>query len=228
VNADDLGQSIAINKGIVMAYEQGIVTSASLMVRYEAANDAAEYAGNNPTLGVGLHVDLGEWVCTDGNWSALYEVVSLEDVKAVEREINDQVESFYKIMKRKPTHIDSHQHVHHREVLRPVFLELAQKLNVTLRGCSNIVKYCGDFYGQSSDGFPFHEAISVKGLAKTIDKTSNGITELACHPGLNSDATTMYGIERQMEVATLCDKSIRLKLLDAGIELCSFEGIPFQ
>ncbi len=228
VNADDLGQSPAINKGIIMAHKEGIVTSASLMVRYDSAKDAAEYVSKNPTLGVGLHIDLGEWIYTDGNWSALYEVVSLEDVKAVEQEINSQLESFYTIMKRKPTHIDSHQHVHQRKNIKPVCLALAQRLDITLRGCSSIVNYCGDFYGQSDDGLAFHDAISVEGLIKTIEKIPAGITELACHPSLNSDIKTMYSIERQMEVATLCDKTVRQKLLDAGIGLCSFEGISFQ
>ena len=227
VNADDLGQSVAINKGIIMAHEEGIVTSASLMVRYDAAKEAAAYAEKNPALGVGLHVDLGEWEYSNGEWSAVYEVVSLEDVGAVEDEINRQIESFVRIMKRNPTHIDSHQHVHQREKLRPVFVALAQKIDITLRGCSNIVNYCGDFYGQSADGVAFHEAINIEGLAKTIEKIPTGITELACHPALVSDARTMYNIERQMEVATLCDKKIRQKIFDAGIELCSFEGIRF-
>ena len=228
VNADDLGQSIAINKGIIMSHEEGIVTSASLMVRYDASKAAAEYVSKNPTLGVGLHVDLGEWIFKNGEWSALYEVVPMDDAKAVEDELNRQLESFIQIMKRNPTHIDSHQHVHQRENIRPVLLSLAQKLNVTLRGCSNIVNYCGNFYGQSPDGYPYHDAISVEGLTKTIENIPVGITELACHPGLNSDVRTMYGFERQMEVATLCDKNIKQKILDSGIELCSFEGIPFQ
>ena len=37
VNADDFGQSAGINRGIVEAHERGIVTSASLMVRWPAA-----------------------------------------------------------------------------------------------------------------------------------------------------------------------------------------------
>src|SRR4051794_16830036 len=43
VNADDFGQSRGINRGIILAHEQGIVTSASLMVRWAAAAEAAAY-----------------------------------------------------------------------------------------------------------------------------------------------------------------------------------------
>jgi chitin disaccharide deacetylase len=227
VNADDFGQSEGVNNGVIRSYEKGIVTSASLMVRYPAAISAAAYAKKNPALGVGLHIDLGEWIYNDGNWDALYEVVSLDDVKAVEVEIKNQLESFYRIMGRKPTHIDSHQHVHLRESIRPVVINIAGELNITLRRCSDKVNYCGDFYGQLTDGSAFHQAISVSGLKGTLLKLPKGITELACHPGLNNDLQTMYTLEREIEVDTLCERSIREEINLLDIELCSFEGITF-
>lgn len=227
VNADDFGQSNGINAGIIKAHEHGIVTSASLMVRYPAASAAAMYAKNNLQLGVGLHIDLGEWSYQDGEWPAVYEVVSLDNIKAVEKEVNEQLESFYRFMDRKPTHIDSHQHVHLRKELLPVLSELAGSLDITLRRHSRQVMYCGNFYGQLEDGSAFHDAISIKGLSEIIKKIPLGITELACHPGLDHDFKTMYKIERLMEVETLCDTKIGQLLLDANIELCTFEGIGF-
>ena len=225
VNADDFGQSEGINKGIIRAHEQGIVTSASLMVRYPAAVDAAMYAQNNSALGVGLHIDLGEWIYKNENWNPLYEVVLMEDTHAVIFEINNQLESFYQIMGRKPTHIDSHQHVHQRENIRPILLEIGKRLNVNIRGCNQKVKYCGDFYGQDKDGSPLHDTISIEGLKHTLSNLSEGITELACHPALDDDIETMYRIEREIEVNTLCDGSIKETISKSGIQLCSFEGI---
>lgn len=227
INADDFGQSKGINNGIIKAHEQGVVTSASLMVRYPFAIDAAAYSKKNPDLGVGLHIDLGEWMYNDGNWDPLYEVVSLDNVQAVTNEINNQLESFYLIMGRKPTHIDSHQHVHLRGSINPVVINIAKELNVTLRRCSDKVNYCGDFYGQSEDGSPYHTAISVEGLKKIISTLPDGITELACHPALNNDIKTMYGMERGMEVNSLCDHSVHKEIAASNIELCSFEGIAF-
>ena len=49
VNADDLGRSSGINRGIGIAHERGIVTSASLMVRLPAAREAAAYARGLPS-----------------------------------------------------------------------------------------------------------------------------------------------------------------------------------
>jgi chitin disaccharide deacetylase len=58
VNADDFGQSPGVNRGTIKTCEQGIVTSASLMVRGPAA--AGAYGQERPTLSLGLHLDLGE------------------------------------------------------------------------------------------------------------------------------------------------------------------------
>lgn len=227
VNADDFGQSEGINKGIIQAFEQGILTSASLMVRYPAATEAVAYAKNNQSLGIGLHVDLGEWTYKNGDWAARYEVVSLNNRYKVEKEVKRQVEAFIIMMERKPSHIDSHQHVHLRENICSVFIEIAQSLNVTLRGCSKKVKYCGDFYGQCTDGSPFHQAISVEGLQQIIARLTEGYTEMACHPGLDDYIQTMYKEERKKEVMTLCDKSIKEFIDKAGVELCSFQNLPF-
>jgi predicted glycoside hydrolase/deacetylase ChbG (UPF0249 family) len=228
VNADDFGQSPGINKGIIQAYEQGILTSASLMVRYSAAMDAAMYAKKNPALGIGLHVDLGEWIYKNDEWEPLYEVVTLEDAEAIKLEVRNQLDAFYQIMGQLPTHIDSHQHVHQREAIRPILLEIAKELNVTLRGCSENVSYCGKFYGQLDDGSPYHYAISVEGLEKTISSLPEGITEMACHPGLQLDIETMYKNERELEVATLCSKTIQHAIAAGNVELCSFRNIPFH
>ena len=96
VNADDFGQSQGINKGIIHAFENGILTSASLMVRYPSAQEAADYA-NIHNMHLGIHIDLGEWICVNDEWQPLYEVVSTGDVKAVRSEIANQLESFYRI-----------------------------------------------------------------------------------------------------------------------------------
>ncbi len=75
VTADDFGRSAAINHGVALAHERGIVTSASLMVRWPAAADAAAYARRHPALGTGLHFDLGEWVHDGSGWAPVYRVV---------------------------------------------------------------------------------------------------------------------------------------------------------
>jgi predicted glycoside hydrolase/deacetylase ChbG (UPF0249 family) len=153
VNADDFGQSPGVNQGIIEAHERGIVTSASLMVHWPAALEAAEYNRAHPQLSLGLHLDLGEWFYRDGNWMPLYERVLLTESQAVSEEVSRQLALFRQLVGKPPSHLDSHQHVHRREPVRSVMLSLAQDLGVPLRGCHANVRSSGDFYGQTADRF---------------------------------------------------------------------------
>jgi predicted glycoside hydrolase/deacetylase ChbG (UPF0249 family) len=226
VNADDCGQSPGVNRGVIEAHERGIVTSASLMTRWPAAAEAAAYAREHPALSLGIHVDLGEWEYRDETWAPLYEVVPVDDGSAVKKEAVSQLATFRRLAGKDPTHIDSHQHVHQREPARSVLIEIARSLNVPLRHFTPSVRYLGDFYGQTAEGHPFPDAITVESLRKILAALPSGATELGCHPGYGSDLETMYRDERAQEVAVLCNSRIRAMISEMKIELCSFAGLP--
>lgn len=224
VNADDFGQSEGINRGILVAHERGIVTSASLMVRWkeaEAGCRAAEQFG----LGLGLHVDLGEWAFYRGAWSPIYEVVDLADEQAVTAEVHRQVEMFADLTGHPPAHIDSHQHVHRRPVVGTAIETVAAKFGSCVRETDPRVRYCGGFYGQNSEGDQLADAISVTALVEILQGLPYGVTELGCHPGFDVEIDTMYRTERTLEVAALCDHRVRAALEAQRIRLCSFEEL---
>jgi hopanoid biosynthesis associated protein HpnK len=58
VNADDFGLSSSINAAVIRAHQEGILTTASLMVNEPACAEAVTLARSNPTLAVGLHLTL--------------------------------------------------------------------------------------------------------------------------------------------------------------------------
>lgn len=228
VNADDFGQSPGVNQGIIEAHERGIVTSASLMVHWPAALEAAEYTHAHPQLSLGLHLDLGEWFFRDGNWMPFYERVPLNESRAILEEVSRQMAIFRQLVGKSPNHLDSHQHVHLREPVLSVMLSLAQDLAVPLRACYGEVSSYGGFYGQTAEGHPAHDAISVERLMQTLANLPAGITELTCHPAEPGPADdldgleTMYRMERGLEVKVLCDPRIRMALDANEIRLCSF------
>src|SRR6266850_8278888 len=226
VNADDFGRSSAVNRGVIHAHDHGIVTSASLMVRWPAAVEAAEHARNRPGLSLGLHLDFGEWAYKDENWTPVYTVVALDEVTKLRREALRQIAVFRTLTGRDPSHIDSHQHVHLREPLRSVVLEMAEALRVPVRDCSPEVHYCGRFYGQTSEGLPYPEGITTDGLIEILAQLRSGVTALGCHPGTGDDPDTTYGRERAQEVKVLCDARVRSALIEMGIELCPFTAVP--
>jgi predicted glycoside hydrolase/deacetylase ChbG (UPF0249 family) len=224
VNADDFGQSPGVNQGVIEAHERGIVTSASLMVRWPAAESAAAYARAHPSLTLGIHVDLGEWAYRDGAWVPLYEVVPRNDRTRVTGEISHQLVEFRRLVGSQPTHIDSHQHVHRQEPVRSILFRMARHLGVPLRSYSRVVRYCGDFYGQTAEGSLLPELISVENLIAMLTALPGGFTELGCHPGLGNDFDTMYHTERTKEVNVLCDARVRTAIASLGIRLCSFSA----
>ena len=216
VNADDFGLSMGINRGVVTAIEEGVVTSASLMTRRAAAADAAVYARTNRALSVGLHLDLGEWIYRDGKWEAICRVDGkVDDV------IQEQLAEFRRLVGREPTHIDSHQHVHREEPVASAVRMAARALGTPVRCFSAAITYRGDFYGQTSKGERLHDAIGVSSLLSLLEEIPNGITELGCHPGLGVEDLA-YGIERAMEVRALCDARVRSYIAESGIALRSF------
>ena len=222
VNADDFGQSAGINRGIVEAHERGIVTSASLMVRWPAAAAAAAYAHSHPRLSVGLHVDLGESVFRGGAWVALYERVDRRDAGAVEAEIRAQLTLCRELLRREPTHLDSHQHVHAEEPVLSILEGIARELAVPLRHRSPRVRYDGRFYGQTSTGDALIEGITPAHLVDMLRQLPPGVTEVACHPGWADDLVTMYHVERGVELETLCDPVVRRAMFDERIDLIGF------
>ena len=228
VNADDFGLSPGVNAGIVQAHEHGIVTSASLMVRQPAAEAAAAYAIRHPRLGLGLHIDLGEWTLRDGVWYSRYERVPPNDAAAVKAEVHDQLERFRMLVGRDPDHLDSHQHVHRREPAASIVAALARSLRLPLRGDGSAC-YVGDFYGQDEKGTPYPECVSVDLLLRLVDALPPGYTELSCHPGRVAAGETLggttYRLERNLELAALCDARVRKLIECRGIRLCSYAQV---
>lgn len=228
VNADDFGLSAGVNRGIKECAEDGIVTSASLMVRWPAATEAADYAKQNRSISVGLHVDLGEWVQSNGEWELLYKVVDPDDAMAVQKEIHCQLDHFRDLVGRNPSHLDSHQHVHRNQPARAVMLKLAQELGVPLRECDPRVHYCGDFYGQGAEGEHLADAVTVANLRRILETLPEGMTELGCHPGYDDGLQSPYRAERVEEVRVLCDPTLRLHLDALKIRLGTFDGVDGQ
>ena len=225
VNADDFGQSRGVTRGIIAAHERGIVTSTSLVVRWPAAAEAAAYGRAHPLLSVGLHVDLGEWVCRNDTWVPLYEVVPLDDREVVAAEVQRQIETFRDLIGTDPTHLDSHQHVHRRDPTRTIMTEVARSLGVPLRDQDATVRYCGNFYGQTGTGEPLPDAISADAMLSLLAALPAGVTELGCHPAEGDDLNTMYRAERGLELHTLCDPRVREGIAALRIELCSFHDM---
>jgi chitin disaccharide deacetylase len=204
VNGDDLGASRGVNRGVLAAYRDGILTSASLMVDGPAAEEAAALARAAHGLSVGLHL-----VLDDAGTGAA----------AIAHEVRRQLDAFCRLLERPPTHLDTHHHRHRdAEVLGPV-LEAATELGVALREHGPI-RLVSRFYGRW-DGASHPEQVSVESLLAILrEDLIHGVSELACHPGyVDDDLRSSYRLERALELQTLCSPRVRATLDGWGVRL---------
>ena len=148
VNADDFGLTAGVNRAILELHNAGVLTSATLMARAAATDEAIDIALRTPSLGVGCHV-----VLVDGEpvLSAVHDIPGLADPAANRfqptlgkflrtiygrhrsgpagtRHVDDQIEretvaQIQTLQARgvRLTHVDTHKHTHvFPRVLRPV------------------------------------------------------------------------------------------------------------
>jgi predicted glycoside hydrolase/deacetylase ChbG (UPF0249 family) len=213
-NADDFGYSRGINRGIVEAHDAGVVTAATLVVNGRAAEEAALLARARPGLSVGLHVNFT---------NEAQRLVDLEDRDACRAELRAQYARFLELVGRKPTHLDSHQHVHRHHMRRGLFEELADEQALPLRDRPPVV-FKGGFYGQWTYGVFEPEKVSFEALERILrNEIGEGIFEMSCHPGYRDPALeAVYHDEREHELRTLTDPRLRPLLAELGIALVSY------
>lgn len=139
LNADDFGLTSGVNRAIVELHRAGRLTSATLMARAAATEEAIELAHSTPTLGVGVHVVLvdGEPVLAAGKISTLADprtgcfqprlgafLQRLLAGRIHSSEIEAEAAAQIALLQSKGvelTHIDTHKHTHmFPAVLRPV------------------------------------------------------------------------------------------------------------
>jgi predicted glycoside hydrolase/deacetylase ChbG (UPF0249 family) len=144
VNADDLGWTEGVNRGIAETHRNGIVTSASLLANGAAFRSGVELARTTPGLGVGVHLNL-----SDGEPAAGRDVVAtlLNDrgelegrpeslllrlarrsvlLEEVEREWDAQIQKV-RDSGIEVTHLDGHKHVQMLPGLFEIALRLAKR-----------------------------------------------------------------------------------------------------
>jgi predicted glycoside hydrolase/deacetylase ChbG (UPF0249 family) len=245
VNADDLGRTEAISAGIFEAHERGLVTSATLMVAYPAAESAGRVAASYPELGVGLHV---QW---SGGTPLLppEEVPSLidEDGRLPRRpdqrlasaaadevlaEARAQLALFRELTGRLPSHLDSHHHAHRVPVALEALLVLATLHALPVRAASPAMAeelrrsgvvttdhFVEDFYG---------EGANMATLRRVLQALPPGVTELMCHPGHVDEelrAESAYAVEREHEIEVLTSDEAKQLVETLGVRRIHFGGL---
>ena len=225
VNADDLGWTEGVNRGIVEAHRRGLVTSSSLLANGRAFESAVAAAQSNPQLGIGVHLNLSDGPPTapaeevhgllnegghleEGPESLLLRIASRSlAVEEVEREWDAQIQKV-RSAGIEPTHLDGHKHVQMLPGLYEIALRLAKKHGIrairvaheesTLRSVLSSA-------GQRRTGVVLKQGVQARGL-KLLAPDAR---EMAEHAGIatadyfcgiaQTGALTREGVEKLLE-----------------------------
>jgi predicted glycoside hydrolase/deacetylase ChbG (UPF0249 family) len=166
VNADDLAIHPSINAGIVSAYRNGIVTSATMLMTTPYLAETIRSVVRTETLPIGIHLsltlgtpaaarrDVPDLVDARGDfaWSSrrlLLCSFAGETERRLLAQIRREFEAQLGLARDhglRPTHADSHQHVHMNPAIFAVLEELLPRFGIGRLRCSR-------------------EALSARGLA---------------------------------------------------------------
>lgn len=239
INADDLGISPEVNRGISIAHEKGVVTDSSLLVKGPSAQGAIALIKKYPAFRVGLHIDLDPVL----GWESpgkerfprqkLFRMMDSPDfTKKVKKEIDEQITAFLDTGLT-PSHVDTHHHVHgFPQIFAPLLEALDShgikairfsKKGYALLGREDIL--ITPEQGQGMEDALHERAISHPHLLIdplrpfSLTEIPRGVTELMVHPGMGGDQW------RQKDLEMLMDPLFLKMVHDEGIQLISFSEL---
>jgi hopanoid biosynthesis associated protein HpnK len=260
VNADDLGLHPGINAGVVRAHREGIVTAASLSPNGAALDDAVRLLRSAPTLDVGVHLTLvGETPLMPpgriptlaprgrlpGYFTTLFRRLLLGSIRLAEVELELEAQlARVRDAGLRPTHVDSHQHVHLHPTLLPLVLGLARRfgvravraaprvyplravrpalLSVFARGAARQVRRSGLATADVLLGAAETGRLDEARLLRLVERLPRGTSELVCHPGIgDEDIGRRYewGFGWDSELRGLTSPRVRAALETRGVRL---------
>jgi len=247
VNADDFGFTRDVNRGIIDAHRNGILTSTTLMANGAAFEDAVELALATPSLDVGVHLTLVGGPGQPPTVTALLKELALGRVHAYE-ELAAQLGRIT-AAGIAPTHLDTHKHTHLWPGVLDAVLRVAREFGVewvrapfdypaapeswktrSLRllepGFRRKIAAKGIKVTDRFAGFSMTGTFGTADLAGLIERLPDGMTEFMCHPGYCTDelraARTRLKESRERELNALVSAEVREALVRAGVELTSY------
>lgn len=241
VNADDFGLTAGVSRGILVAHRRGVVTSTTMLVTGAIDSDlVAEARDSGIGLGIHLNFTLGKpltrgrsLVGPDGRFLRdPRRAAAAAAAREVAQEVDAQVERFLALVKRPPTHLDSHHHVALHPPVREAFLTAAVRLGVPVRseheaaraGARALRLRTPDRFLGGSGPEAYWSLARTLAHLRTL---AAGVSEFMTHPGyFDADlAYSRYGRQRETELIGLGSPDARAAAASLGIALCTFAGL---
>ncbi|MFY0571177.1 carbohydrate deacetylase [Archangium lansingense] len=234
INADDLGYDPAVTRGILRAMQEGIVSSATLMVNTPYSEAAAHEAQGLP---IGLHLNLSRglpvWSAFPGEslqGGAFSEPLAAHlTPDVVEAEVLAQLERLDMLLGQPATHVDVHKHLYLHPGVFEGLVRAARVLRLPVRSISPDMRRALQAHGvRTNDHFLGDTGAEAWWTLERLEEhlatlPEQGITELMCHPGYTPEAVRSgYAQQREVELATFLHPRAHMALTRLGVKPTDF------
>lgn len=219
INADDFGLCDGVTLGILKAHQDGILTSTTCMMNMPHIEEYLSLASHFPHLGLGVHLVLtigqpltmGSFCDENGNFKSRNtypdrKVIVKQDELYLEWKA--QIDKFIQLTGHKPTHLDSHHHVHLLPGNIDIALKLAKEYDLPLRQEYYLQT---DYENVIFKEVFYNQAVSLSTL-KDICHFSDDVFEMMCHPAFIDPFlynNSSYNIQRIKELDILCSQEAK-------------------
>lgn len=243
INADDFGYDEAIDAGILMALEHGVVTSTTVMIAVpEAERRIRPYVAD--LIGrAGVHLQLTRgrpltngtsFRTSDGTFPRHPSLLTNPDPDEVYEEWKAQVDAF-RALGMTPTHLDSHHYVHLDPRLTRTYLAVAEELDLPCRAggakFARRVRASGiRCPGRTDGGWTMNNPTleSLKAHLRSAARPFRRLRsyELVTHPGhIPAAGVSTYAAGRQHELSVLTSSDARALIDELGFDLVSYAAL---
>jgi predicted glycoside hydrolase/deacetylase ChbG (UPF0249 family) len=249
--ADDFGHGPAVDRGILALARTGRIAAVSCMTgRAAFAADAPALLEHRGGVELGVHVELAS------GRGALARILARTAIRAVraraiEAEIDAQLDRFERVARSPPDFVDGHQHVHQLPVVRDALLAALQRrygrdlpwvrntVPLRPRGAKSLViaglggvalrrvlrrrgiRHNRDFAGVYS----LSPAAPYRALVRSWLGSVDDGALLMCHPGEGGDRDDPIAAARVAELAYLAAPELAEDCASAGVVGVKFGAI---
>ncbi len=206
INADDFGYSSAINRAILTAFQEGLISSTTIMANMPGFEEACAMAKQHDlNRKIGVHLNLTEgpplthgirrcprFCDADGRFreSGLKRPIfrlSTAEKAAVEEELRSQIQHVID-GGIQPTHFDSHHHVHTEWPIGAIVIRLAKQFGVPAVRLSANFRRNASLLKRVYKAM-YNRRVARHGLAKT--RYFGALADFECVAGKTGDVEAM-------------------------------------
>jgi hopanoid biosynthesis associated protein HpnK len=272
VNADDFGLTEEVNQGIVRCYREGILKSASLLSNGSAFLNAVRLSRENKGLGIGVHLCLSEEraILPKGKIPSLVDENNLFfksyfkfltrfclkkiRLSEIEGELDAQIQRVLDVGI-KPTHLDSHQHLHLLPEIFNIVVKLARRYDIRVIRLANQaldyrtilsknffkclillflsiqnrrkLKGANIYYANNLLGINSSGNLTYRNLVDWLRRPDIEINEIICHPGYLAGKCSYphWHYHWQQELDALTNPHLKELISDLGTEIINWTDI---